>query len=237
MPAIINILSTRPLEQAVIDEAAANDIAIDTVSFIHTERIISKELEAEIRTLYTQPVTAVFTSMNAVEAVAALNPGILPRWKVYCIGQTTAHLVREHFGEVLVPAEAQSAGELADVIVQQEGLQQVVFFCGDQRRPELPQKLQQHKINVHEIVVYRTKAVSQPIKKQYDGILFFSPSAVESFFRSNKPGHGTILFSIGETTSATIKQFSGNHVITSHKPGKELLARQAMDYFKMNRVL
>ncbi|HEY4205483.1 MAG TPA: hypothetical protein VGM31_01680, partial [Puia sp.] len=67
----IRILSTRLLEPYLLDQAAENNIRIDTLSFISTEPIQDQALTRRVRELGTQRLTAIFTSMNAVEAVTA----------------------------------------------------------------------------------------------------------------------------------------------------------------------
>lgn len=65
----------------------------------------------------------------------------------------------------------------------------------------------------------------------YSGILFFSPSAVQSFFATNKVTASTVFFAIGATTADQITAFSTNAVITADKMGKQNLIEQAVEYF------
>jgi uroporphyrinogen-III synthase len=214
-----SILSTRPLSQEVIGKANRNGIAIDVVSFIQTEPLPVDGI--------AHSANAVFTSMNAVEAVAAA-PIAAPAM-VFCMGNTTAKLISEHFGQDVIKGTAENAAALADVIIQ-SGVKEVVFYCGDQRRDDLPDKLSANDIAVTEVIVYRTIATPQPIKKDYTAILFFSPSAVESFFTMNTISNGTVLFAIGSTTADAIKKFTGNEVIIGDEPGKHALAHKAIEY-------
>ena len=227
----ISILSTRPLEDSLIEEAKAMDIELDVLSFIETETIHTTEVQQEIENALLQSSAVVFTSMNAVEAVADELDGQQPDWKIYCIGTTTGRLVKKYFGEHAIAGTANSASELADLIVDEGEDSEVIFFCGDQRRDELPEILRTNDINVNEIVVYETIAVHHKINKQYHGILFFSPSAVESFFSNNKLDASTVLFAIGNTTANAIKRFSINKIIISEEPGKVNLFRKMIEYF------
>lgn len=227
----IRILSTRPLDKILAQEAKAAGIIIDELSFIETAPIQTIEVQQEIKQALLLSATVIFTSMNAVEAVAAWQNEELPDWNIYCIGTTTNKLVQEYFGEESIAGIANSATELAELIAADEFIDEVIFFCGDQRRDELPEILQQHNIAINEIVVYETLAVPHKINIDYHGILFFSPSAAESFFSINKIAAQTILFAIGNTTAAAIKKFSNNKIIISDKPGKENLAQKMMEYF------
>ena len=227
----ITILSTRPLQAALIDEAAAQGIEIDTQSFIETEVIQSVEVQQEIEQALLQSASVVFTSMNAVEAVAEYMNAAIPDWTIYCMGQTTQELVKKYFGENSIAGTADSAADLAELVAEEAYTDEVIFFCGDQRRDELPDILRSNDIEVTEIMVYHTIAVPHTINKQYNGILFFSPSAVDSFFSKNTPGKQTMLFAIGNTTAAAIKKHSSNSIITSDRPGKENLVEKVINYF------
>jgi uroporphyrinogen-III synthase len=224
-----NILSTRPLKSEIIQKAASQNIYIDCISFIDTEPLQSEELSDKIIALAQQEITAVFTSMNAVYAVKSYLP-FRPKWKIFCIGSATKDLVAATFGESNIQDTAGYGSDLAEKIIEQ-GIQQVYFFCGDQRREELPSKLKEKNIAVEEIVVYRTITTPHSLEKIYDGILFFSPSAVNSFFSVNTIPEEAILFAIGTTTGNAVRQLVRNKIIISDNPGKENLADRMMDYF------
>lgn len=226
----VHILSTRPLPESVVMEAKQEGILIDEVSFIETEPIQTIEVQQEIEQAFIQSATVIFTSMNAVEAVISYEED-KPDWTIYCLGNTTRNLVIKYFGEDRIAGTANSAMELAEMVAEESGVEEVIFFCGDQRRDELPAILREHGIEVTEIVVYQTIPVYHKIEKPYNGILFFSPSAVESFFRNNKPLPNALLFAIGKTTAETIKRFASNKVITGTEPGKLSLVREMMEYF------
>jgi uroporphyrinogen-III synthase len=215
-----------------VTEAKMAGIAIDTFSFIETKPIQSIEVQQEIEQALLRTAPVVFTSMNAVEAVAVWLNNQQPDWTIYCIGNTTRQLVKKYFGEESIAESANSAAELAKLIAKDDPADEVIFFCGDQRRNELSETLGADQINVNEIIVYQTVATPHKIEKIYNGILFFSPSAVESFFRNNKIGEQTKLFAIGDTTATEIKKYTSNQIIISDEPGKENLVRQMMEYFR-----
>ncbi len=227
----ITILSTRPLHASIIRDAAIQGVSISTESFIETEPIQSVEVQQEIEQALLQTVSVVFTSMNAVEAVAAYIDNELPQWKIYCIGQTTRELVIKYFGENSIAGTADNAVALANLVVEDEMTGEVIFFCGNQRRNELPDILEHNNIPVTEIVVYRTMPTPHAVQQTYNGILFYSPSAADSFFSGNRPGNQTVFFAIGSTTAAAIKKYSSNNIITAGQPGKENLVQKAIDYF------
>ena len=226
----IEILCTRPVDESIKDLCAANNISVEVISFIDTTPIETVEVQQEIENALLLSTAVVFTSMNAVEAVAEFLFDAQPAWRIYCMGNTTQQLVKKYFGEDRIAGTAIDAAALADAIIAADE-EEVIFFCGDIRRDELPQALESSNINVQEIVVYETIAVPHKIEKEYHGILFFSPSAVESFFSANKAAAQTVFFSIGNTTAAAIKKFSGNKIIIGDEPGKNALLEKALEYF------
>lgn len=226
------ILSTRSLPELLVQEAAAQNIIIDEVSFIQTKPVIDDALAAQIRQLFQKPITAVFTSANAVTAVSKIFQK--PKaWKVYTINNTTARVVSEVF-KTLIAGMAANASVLADVIIK-DGVKKVYFFCSNIRRDALPEKLRAANIEVEEIVVYETTETPVELTKPYDGILFYSPSAVHSFFSMNKVDAATQLFAIGFTTAEAILRYTINPVMIADKTGKEDLVHQVIRHFNMQK--
>lgn len=231
----IQILSTRPIDPSQIQNAKELGIDIDCISYIETTPIFDKDLTKKIKDLLLSEATVVFTSMNAVDAVASHITKSKPDWKVYCIGITTNKLVKHYFGEHAIIGTATNASELAGLIVEERKTNKLSFFCGDQRREELPSILRNNGIRVTEVEVYHTEEVHHTIEKTYHGILFFSPSAVSSFFKSNKLPASTILFAIGTTTANEIAAATNNTIVISALPGKDKLVNKMINYFIENK--
>ncbi|MBL7770881.1 MAG: uroporphyrinogen-III synthase [Flavipsychrobacter sp.] len=228
------LLTTRPLADATILEAKKRGVEISTLSFIDTAPIHTAEIIEEIQAALLMSTTVVFTSMNAVESVVEIMQDQQPDWQIYCIGQTTKSLIEKYFGEDRIIGTADNAVALADRIIEDELSDEVVFFCGDQRRPELPDMLFAAGILVTEIVVYETIPIHHKLNESIAGVLFYSPSAVESFFVNNKLEPRTLVFAIGDTTATTIRKFCSNKIILADKPGKEGLAKKAIDILALN---
>ena len=231
----VNILSTRPVGKALIEEAAMHDIIIDEISFINTEEIIDSAIANKIERLSHENINAVFTSMNAVQAVRKFIPSN-SSWKIFCIGNTTKKLLKNIFGEENIAGTGDNALHLAENIISHTAIKKVYFFCGDQRRDELPVKLKDYNVEIEEFIVYKTIETSHEISKKYDGILFFSPSAVQSFFLKNPILIDTQVFAIGSTTANAVKPFTQQHVITADMPGKKNLVSQAIIYFSKSQI-
>lgn len=229
---VVSILSTRPLDEQLVSKALESDCTIDCLSFIQTQSIADINTSRQILELAAKPVTAVFTSMNGAEVVIDLlqKNRLQPFWNIYCIGAATETLIKKYFTSANITGSGSNALEVAGIIVS-KNVKEVIFFCGNQRRDELPAYLQKNKVRVDEIVVYATIETPVKIEKDYNGILFFSPSAVKSFFSVNSISANTVLFSIGDTTADAIRKFSGNKIIISDFPTKDKLVDLAINFF------
>jgi hydroxymethylbilane synthase len=184
------------------DGKESRDIAklfLDTRSFIKTTPVTSTALQAQLEALSQKEIVAVFTSKNAEQAVNVNKD----KWKIYSISNQASVI---------------NASQLADIIIK-DGIKEVVFFCGDKRRDELPEKLRHQGIQVEEVIVYNTTETPRIITKNYDGVLFYSPSAVRSFFSLNNLPATTTCYAIGETTAAEIKKYCSNDIALDFKKG------------------
>lgn len=227
----IHVLSTRFLNEELVEKATLQDIYIDAESFIQNIPDISTETVTAITALSQQPIAAVFTSIHAVEVVKS-ELGDTPPWKIFCTGGATKEALLDIFDEASIIATAKNAGGLAEKILQHSDIQKVVFFCGKQRLNDLPETLQSNGVAVQEIIVYQTIGTPKTIHKNYNGILFFSPSGAHSFFSVNTIPLSTIIFSIGKTTTATIESYCSNPVITSQWPGEANLVELVIAHFR-----
>ena len=232
----LKILSTKTLSKEAVYKAGTQDILVEELPFITTAPINTEELKKTLKSFLQQNITAVFTSKNAVQAFDQIVNAEVP-WKIFCIGQSTKDLVSKIFGKEKISGTADNASALSDVILQDKEIKNVIFFCGKQRREELPQKLKTEGIEVEEIVVYETMETPQKLsRKIYDGILFFSPSAVNSFFSINKINGQTQIFAIGKTTADAIHKHINKDLIIAEVPGEEDMIEKVISHFSTTKI-
>ena len=225
------ILSTKKLSKETLNIALGKNITLDEIPFITTAPIKDEALKVKLKGFLQQNINAVFTSQNAVKAFEQIANAGVP-WEIFSLGHTTAKAVGKTFGEEKISGRANDASELATLISQDKEIKEVVFFCGDQRREELPAILKEAGLAVNEVVVYSTLETPQKLpRKPYDGILFFSPSAVKSFLSMNKLDKQTQLFAIGKTTAAAITTPPGKKVIIADTPSEEKMIDIALAHF------
>ena len=223
------ILSTTLLPETLTNKIGASGIDVDMLAFIEIDQKKDTVTAEAINELTGKDIYVVFTSSNAVEAVSKMISGN-PAWKIFCVGNATAELANRCFDNAVI-GTAKDAAALAALILQQPKIKDVVFFCGDQRREELPSILQQNDVKVKEVVVYETKLTPVKVTSAYNAILFFSPSAVESFFTMNTIAAETMLFAIGNTTAIALRTKTKNTIIIGRLPGKEQLINEMIRYY------
>ncbi len=235
------VLSTKKLEPLLVEQANQNGIEIIEQEFISVKPILSKEKQDEIMS-WTQKedlTTVVFTSANAVAAVKHYLPkndaGPL-HWHVFCISGRTKNAVSTLINPEKIPATAQYGKDLAQKIIA-SGVKQIVFFCGNKRREELPVRLKDAGITVHEIIVYETVETPVTAIENIDAILFFSPSAVNSFFSANQLNANTVCFAIGHTTAEAIADFTCNTIITSEYTSQEMMLASLIKAYNASETL
>ncbi|HEV7329847.1 MAG TPA: uroporphyrinogen-III synthase [Flavisolibacter sp.] len=235
--ATYKVLSTKKLAPSLVEKANENGIEIIEQEAIAIKPIVTEEKAREIMpwVLSEDLHYAVFTSANAVLAVQKyLRQGaswLIPNWKVFAIGGKTKETLYPYFNPANIVATADYGKDLAQKIIE-EKVKEVVFFCGNRRRDELPNILKAAGITVHEIVVYETTETPAMLTEDIDGILFFSPSAVHSFFSANQLKKGTVCFAIGQTTADSIADFTDNRIIISESPSQESMLASVNFYFQ-----
>lgn len=218
----MRLLSTKILPPNLKDRLIQNNFSIVENAFISIV-----PLTVEINTLHKH---VLFTSQNAVR-LAFENPNLkqlLQGKKTYCVGEKTAALLTENGQKVL--QIAQNATALAEFLSKNLKNESFSFICGVTRMTDLEKHLATEKmpLTIHEI--YRTENCPKKIAAHYDGILFFSPSAVTSFFSNNSIKNTTHCFCIGTTTAKAVAVHTDKFSIAK-QPNEHHLLLSIRNYF------
>ena len=92
----------------------------------------------------------------------------------------------------------------------------------------MPNILFDNKVNLSIIETYNTNLNFKKIDTDFEAIMFFSPSAIESYTKLNKIKNATI-FTIGETTSKAAQKYS-NNIITAKSQSIEEVVKNVIKY-------
>ncbi len=219
----ISIFSTKNLSISQTSKLASN-IGITQSDFITIKYNRIKPIAVK-NTLEN----VIFTSQNAVESVLnSFSKTELDFKNIYCVGRRTKRLIEKNIGKVAHVEN--SAEKLANYIVENVKSKEITFFCGNKRRNELPDILVKNDFNIQEIESYKTISTPNKIDKKYKGILFFSPSGIESFLTENSENEEIAAFCIGETTASEAKKHF-KKVIIAKLPTSENVLKSVNEYF------
>ncbi|MFI2741815.1 uroporphyrinogen-III synthase [Zhouia sp. PK063] len=217
----IRILSTKKLTQPQKDHLLQANLAVVEADFIEVKQATLQNIDLKN--------SIIITSKNGVKSVIKnqLLSNIQHK-KVFCVGTKTAAFLKENGIEVT--HEAKSGLALANYIIANYPNESFTYFCSNIRRHELHDLLEENNILLDEVIAYRTTVTPKKIKGNFDGILFFSPSLVESYTLSNTIGNA-MAFCIGETTATTALAYTKN-IITANQPTIENTIIQVIKYYK-----
>lgn len=173
----------------------------------------------------------IFSSQNAI--LSLMNQPDWEKFKtknVFCVGIKSKELLEQNGFKVDVYMDY--ASELAEIITLIYNKESFTFFSGNLRKETLPKALKAAKIDFNEIEVYQTKLAPFKISKEekLDGILFFSPSAVESFLTNNKI-KSEICFCIGETTAEALKNNEIKNIVIAESPTIDDVIAEVIEYY------
>jgi uroporphyrinogen-III synthase len=179
------------------------------------------------------PKHIIFTSKNAVRMILE-HPLIkeLKTRSIFCVGTKTAEFLRLH--DFNVVATADYGAELAEKIIKENPQEEYLFLCGRNRHRDLPDALARAKVKFSEVEVYDTRPESKNYERSFDGLLFFSPSGVQSFCQENDFLESTA-FCIGQTTALEAKKHT-QKVVVANKPSIENVLVQVIKHFKQTQT-
>lgn len=217
-----SILSTKK-----ITEEQKQLLLYNSFSFVEENFIETKNKAFKLENINQN---LIFTSQNAVLSVLQ-NPNFesLKSKSVFCVGLKTKELLTANGFDVV--AFTGYAADLAEIISLVYAQQSYTFFTGNLRRDVLPNTLKENEITFNEIEVYETNLTSKKITTKTDGILFFSPSAVESYLKLNTI-KDEMCFCIGEATSEALENKKIHNIIIAEKPSVENVINEVIEYYK-----
>lgn len=191
----VSILSTRKLNTEQRNLLLQAGCMVQDEDFIEVESLDFKIME--------MPTLLLFTSQNAVKSVRKNEQfAQLKTIPALCVGaKTKAQLIQNG---VRVLASRPYAENLRDEILPKVKTEKIAFFAGNRRLEILPEGLQKNNVDYTEYTVYKTELKPKKITATLRGILFYSPSGIESYLQSNTLTD-EICFCIGTTTAAALQ--------------------------------
>ena len=198
---IASVYSTKKLSK-LQKETLSEAIGIDDSDFIKIRfnRIPPKVMKNEIENV-------IITSQNGVEALLnSFTKDEMNFKNIYCVGRRTKKLIENRIGKVAHVSK--NATKLAEYLTTALQTKEVTYFCSDIRLDALPTILKENGVTVNEVEAYKTMLSSEKISDEVSGVIFYSPSGIESYLQENSKDK--IAFCLGETTAKEARKHFKN---------------------------
>ncbi|WP_445749178.1 hydroxymethylbilane synthase [Polaribacter sp.] len=215
------VYSTKKLSEAQ-KKLLPRTIEIQDSDFIKIRfnRIAPKVMKDEIENV-------VITSQNGVESILnSFTKSEIKFKNIFCVGRRTKKMIETSIGEVTYVAK--NAKQLAEYLAKNLKNKEVTYFCSDIRMEILPAYLHQKNIQLTEIEAYKTMLSPLKISDDVSGVLFYSPSGIESYLKKNDPNK--VAFCIGESTADVAKKYF-KEVKIANLPDVESLLTLVKNHF------
>ncbi len=192
---IKNILVSQPqpvdFEKSPYGEIARKfNVNITFRKFFRIEGIPARDFRKDKVSL--MDFTAViFTSKNAVDhyfrMCKEMRVEVPETMKYFSISESTAYYLQKYvqFRKRKIFHSKESAANLIELIKKHK-TEKFLLPCSDIHKQEIPQMLEDNKIQFSKAIIYRTLAadLSDIDIKQFDLLVFFSPSGIKSLFKN-----------------------------------------------------
>ena len=222
----MKLLSTKIISNQFKDLLIKNNYQIDQKSFI-------KILPYKCLINISVSKNIIFTSKNAVNIIlnnSKIKKKLIDK-NIFCVGESTAELIINNNLNLI--KSKQNSKKLSKYIVAnfKNSKDSFTYFSGKKRLLKLENILNKNniKIIIHE--VYDTLLTPKKINNHYDGIIFYSPSAVKSFFKGNNSFKNTYGFCLGNRTAKELKNYSDSFSVAKSNSEENMLV-SINKYFK-----
>ncbi|MGV6862035.1 MAG: uroporphyrinogen-III synthase [Putridiphycobacter sp.] len=204
------ILSTRCLTPEMVEKIDTDRINMFAMNFI-----LTRELPINKEKFDNSPKNWILTSKKSIKILLnQFSLRYLQSRRYFVVGQKSLKLLLDNNLEVAEVAD--NALELGQKIVTQYKKEYFFFIGGEMRLDTLSSLLKDQEVRFTDVSVYQTVLSPNEIKDQMDGLMFFSPSAVQSYVIKNSIGSEKV-FCIGQTTAKEAKKYSQNITVAKEQ--------------------
>lgn len=235
-PDSYRIIFTRALDKA--DLEYARRLGLDPVCVPMLRIKFPDNMDEARKQLMSKHIDAwIFTSRNGVKGMQLMQLqkyDIPTPQYVFAVGQKTAGALKKIGLKAQIPVDSRNAKGLGARIAGYHDIRMAVHFTGNRHRPELKEVLQNAGIELIELIVYRTETEPASVSDaQARAIVFYSPSAVETYVSENSLDNMTC-FAIGPTTAGSLRENGAVRIIQAEKPDTRLMLELVSNYLEKN---
>jgi len=230
----VQLLSTAgiaPHNAAMLQD---KNIRLETIEMTAAVPLVNNYLVQLVHQRAALPLLAVFTSPDAVRAVANILNGQAVPWQIATLDKTTHYAVQDAFPDndrlLVAPAEAELVQGLEQAAVPDGG---IVYYCGNKYSDRVPALCREKGISLEEVMVYQVLIKAAPVTGYYNGILFLNESAVDSFFVFNEFPNNTVAFCLTERIAAVLSSRLSQPavIVQAAEPTEASLLESVLAYY------
>ncbi|WP_107037347.1 uroporphyrinogen-III synthase [Brumimicrobium mesophilum] len=192
--------------------AESHKLQVDFRPFIHVEGVDKAEFRNQ-KVNFSDHSAVILTSKTAVDHYFRMAEEcrfeVPASMKYFCISEAVAYYLQKYvtYRKRKIFHGKQTIEDLMDSIKKHKK-EKYLLPCSDILRDSIPMALDKDKINYSKVVLYRTVAsdLSDLESVQYDVLVFFSPSGIESLLK-NFPDfkqNNTLIAAFGPTTAKAV---------------------------------
>ncbi|MEL6676364.1 MAG: uroporphyrinogen-III synthase [Bacteroidota bacterium] len=220
-------IATRQLSTQSLEQIQAAGLRLRTVPLIDSRQVrLGRPLDGLAERW-------IFTSAKAVKSLLAQDRqaflAAAAARTLAVVGEKSTRLLKEQGLTVAVTApQAEALTELLIAAYEPGG---ATYFCGNRSMETLPNLLQFAGFKLETYPVYETLLMPQEVSwKTAKGALFFSPSAVDSYFQENSWPVEKTAFAIGTTTAKALATAGVKQIETAGYPSEAALIQKLLTW-------
>ncbi len=222
------------------DLAEKFKVKIDFRPFIHVEGVPAKEFRQE-RINIPEHTAVILTSRNAIDHFFRMSEetrfNVPDTFKYFCMSESIAYYLQKYvvYRKRKIFHGKQSFEDLIEVIRKHKN-EKFLLPCSDIHKRSITDLLDKYNIKYSKSIFYRTVCsdLSDLADVNYDMLVFFSPSGIESLFK-NFPDfrqNGTRIAAFGSTTADAVKEAGLQLDVHAPAPGLPSMSMAIEQYIK-----
>jgi len=222
------------------DLAEKYKVKIDFRPFIHVEGVPAKEFRQE-RVNIPEHTAVILTSRNAVDHFYRMceeTRFIVPETlKYFCLSEAVAYYLQKYvvYRKRKIFHGKQSFEDLMEIIKKHKN-EKFLLPCSDIHKQSITDLLDKFNIKYSKSIFYRTVCsdLSDLADVNYDMLVFFSPSGIESLFKNftDFKQNGTRIAAFGSTTADAVLTAGLQLNVHAPAPGVPSMSMAIEQYIK-----
>jgi len=225
-----HIGSTRKLDALLIHEAKVKGITIDDKDLIQIEFPDSPDIAKQLSE-NKDPI--VFTSRHAVTALEKLVNQYRIRLQsnqAFAIEGKTSQAASKAGFDLL--ATAPDSGVLAQKIISLQKVKRLLHLSANIRLDGWKKLLTENGIEINTLEVYH-KEINTGLFRTDNGVLFFSPSQVDAFWKENNLTKDAPAFCVGETTANRVAELQHSNIQVAEQSSEKEILNTVYRYYNL----